>query len=163
MLERRGCAKLEDRRDEIHMPLILALFSGLVLWLFGEFLAFSLVAQIVGVSGAIITMIATSLAGALLLHRIGSAARKELFSMLSQRGEQSGWFAPERLRAGLLASIGAILLILPGFLTDGVGLLLVARAAQARITSSAKSGPKPDDVIELSPRDWRQLDETDLR
>lgn len=145
------------------MPLILALFSGLALWLFGEFLAFSLVAQAIGLNGAIITMLATSLAGALLLHRLGAAARRSLFSMLSQRGEQFGWFAPDLLRAGLLASIGAILLILPGFLTDGVGLLLVARAAQARSPSTAKPGQKSDDVIELSSREWRHLDETDPR
>lgn len=143
------------------MPLILAFFSVLALWLFGEFLAFSLVAQAIGFNGAIIAMLATSLAGALLLHRIGATARQNLFSMLSQRGEQPGWFAPERLRTGLLAAIGAMLLVLPGFLTDGVGLLLVARAAQMRSPARAEPGPKADDVIELAPHEWRQLDETE--
>jgi UPF0716 protein FxsA len=143
------------------MPLILALFSGLALWLLGEFLTFSLVAQAIGLSGAIFAMLATSLAGALLLHRIGAGARQDLFAMLGPRGEQPGWFAPDRLRAGVLASVGAMLLILPGFLTDSVGLLLVARAAQTRRPSGAKAPSKNDDVIELSPRDWRQLDETD--
>ena len=143
------------------MPLILALFSGLALWFLGEFLTFSLVAQAIGLGGAIIAMIATSLAGALLLRRISATARQNLFGMLGQLSEQPGRFAPERLRTGLLAAIGALLLILPGFLTDGVGLLLVARAAQARIPINTKSAAKADEVIELSPREWRHLDETD--
>ncbi len=146
---------------KIIMPLILALFSGLALWFLGEFLTFSLVAQAVGLSGAIIAMIATSLAGALLLHRIGAAARQNLFGMLSPRGKQPSGLTPERLRTGLLASIGAVLLILPGFLTDGIGLLLVAGAAQARIPINMKSAARTDEVIELSPREWRHLDETD--
>ncbi len=143
------------------MPLIVIVFSGLALWLIGEFVAFSLVAEAIGLNGAIIATLATSFAGALLLRRLGSAARQNLVGMLNPRGA-SGGFALERLQAGLSAAFGAGLLILPGFLSDSIGLLLVARAALAWISSGGRRpGGEADDVIELSPREWRHVEETE--
>lgn len=144
------------------MPLIMVFFTGLGLWLFGEFVAFSLVAQAIGLNGAIFATLVTSLAGALLLHRLGAAARQNLLGMLNAHGEP-GWFAPERLGAGLSAGFGAVLLILPGFLSDSVGLLLIARAARAWRTSGNRPRGKADNVVELSPQEWRHIDETERR
>ncbi len=144
------------------MPLILIVFSGLGLWLFSEFIAFSLVANTIGLHGAIIATLVTSFAGVFLLHRLGAAARQNLLAMLNTGGE-TGWFMPERLRAGLSAALGAVLLIIPGFVSDSVGLVLVARAAQAWWLSGDRvaGNAKKDDVLELSPREWRHLDEND--
>ncbi len=142
------------------MPLIMVFFTGLGLWLFGEFVAFSLVAQAIGLDGAILATLVTSLAGALLLHRLGASARQNLLAVLNARGEP-GWLVPERLGAGLSAGFGAALLILPGFLSDSVGLLLIARAARAWRSSGGPPRRKAVNVVELSPQEWRHIDETE--
>jgi UPF0716 family protein affecting phage T7 exclusion len=156
------------------MPLIMMFFAGLGLWLFGEYVAFSLVAQAIGLDGAILATLATSLAGVMLLRRLGASARESLMSLVNANGE-IGWFAPERLGAGLSAGFGAVLLILPGFLSDAIGLLLIARAARIWhlpwnmpwATSGPRFGNPPrrksDDVIELSPQDYRHIDEPERR
>ncbi len=154
------------------MPLIMRFLAGLGLWLVGEFVAFSLVAQAIGLDGAIVATLVTSLIGAVLLHRLGTSARQNLLSLLNARGDNArldnarfdlGWFAPERLNAGFSAGLGSVLLILPGFLTDGIGLLLLARSTRAWRLFEGPSRRKADPVIELSPQDWRRIDESERR
>lgn len=142
------------------MFLILMVFSALVLWLVGEFVAFSLVAQAIGLNGAILATLATSFAGGWLLHRLGATARTNLLAIVNLN-DTAGWFAPERLRAGLAAALGSFFLVLPGFLTDIVGLLLLARATQGWLSSGARPGSTDDDVLELSPQEWRHIDGAD--
>ncbi|HEY5226778.1 MAG TPA: FxsA family protein [Methylovirgula sp.] len=140
------------------MPVILGFFAGLGLWLFGELVAFSLVAHAIGLDGAIVATVLTSLAGAWLLHRLGVSARQTVLGLLNSGGGVRR-FAPERLGAGLSAGFGAVLLILPGFLSDCAGLFLILRGARAWRLPQAAQPPKPNDVIELSPQDWRHVDE----
>ncbi|TAL79152.1 MAG: FxsA family protein [Beijerinckiaceae bacterium] len=140
------------------MPVFLGLFAGLGLWFFGELVAFSLVAHAIGLDGAIIATLATSLFGMWFLHRLGASARRNVLDLLNSGGGMRR-FAPERFSAGLSAGFGAVLLILPGFLSDCVGLFLILRAARAWRTPQNASAPKSDDVIELSPQDWRHIDE----
>jgi UPF0716 protein FxsA len=147
-------AALERR---IIMPFAAAFIFGLGLWLFSEIFVFGLVADAIGLGGAILATVLTSVFGALLLRRLGRAARDELKAML--KGGTSVRLAPGALESGVLAALGAGLLILPGFLSDCVGLaLLVPTLRRPQRTAPPPVAP---DVIDLAPQDWRRIDEAD--
>jgi UPF0716 protein FxsA len=139
------------------MPFAAAFIFGLGLWLFSEIFVFGLVADAIGVSGAILATLLTSLLGAALLRRLGRTARDELKAVLKDGA--SVRLAPGALESGVLAAFGAVLLILPGFLSDCIGLALLVPALW-RPKRALPSAPEPE-VIELSPQDWRRIDEAD--
>lgn len=141
------------------MPYASALIFGLGLWLFSEIFVFGLVAQAIGVAGAILATVLTSLLGTVLLRRIGRKALDELKAML--KGGASLRLAPQILQSGVVAALGAVLLILPGFVSDCVGLILLTPVLR-RSARPLPAAQKPD-VIDLSPQDWRRIDEADRR
>lgn len=146
------------------MPFLIRIFAGLALWLIGEFVAFTLIAQAIGLDAAIVLTILTSLAGALLLHRLGASARQSLMAALN--GGDLSRFAPERLSAGFAAGLGALLLLLPGFLTDAVGLVLIAQSLRGgRFFGFFDKAPRRNSerIIELSPEDWRHIEPGERR
>lgn len=150
------------------MPFLFRIFAGLALWLIGEFVVFSLVAQQIGVDGAVIATLLTSLAGILLLRRLGVSARQKIAEILNRSGDIA-FLAPERMGAGFAAALGSLLLILPGFLTDALGIFLLVRSGwdwrgsgSSRSDSQSHFGSRPQ-TVELSPQDWRRIDEGERR
>jgi UPF0716 protein FxsA len=117
---------------------------GLVLTAIAEIVVFVLVAHWLGVAVTILLVLATSLLGAWLLRGAGIRAWRGLRAAAAS-GRPPG---PE-LGAGVLGLVGALLLVLPGFLTDLVGLGLLAppvrrlaglgaqRLAERRLSSAA--------------------------
>ncbi|MGB7125287.1 MAG: FxsA family protein [Methylovirgula sp.] len=136
------------------MPFAATFLFGLGLWLFSEIFVFGLVSDAIGLGGAILATLLTSLLGALLLRRLGRAARQELKAVVKGGVVR---FTPAALESGVLAALGGVLLILPGFLSDCVGLALLAPA----LRKPPPSPPEKPDVIDLSPQDWRRIDERD--
>ncbi|MFZ0558226.1 MAG: FxsA family protein [Methylovirgula sp.] len=134
------------------MPFAATFLFGLGLWLFSEIFVFGLVSDVIGLGGAILATLLTSLLGALLLRRLGRAARQELKAVVKGGVVR---FTPAALESGVLAALGGVLLILPGFLSDCVGLALLAPALRK------PPPPEKPDVIDLSPQDWRRIDERD--
>ncbi len=134
------------------MPFAAILLFGLGLWIFGEIFVFGLVTAAIGLGGAILLTLLTSLLGAVLLRRLGRAARQELKAVLKDGAVR---LPPRALESGVLAALGGVLLIPPGFLSDCAGLALLAP------TLRRPAPPAKPDVIDLSPRDWRHIDEHD--
>jgi UPF0716 protein FxsA len=139
------------------MPFLASLLFGLGLWLFAEVFLFTLFADAIGLAGAILVTLLTSFIGAVLLRRQGHAARDALKAMIA--GGASIRPAPEALQNGVSTALGAVLLILPGFLSDCVGLALIVPAL--RRVGRPPPAPKKPDVLDLSPQDWRRIDEAD--
>lgn len=140
------------------MPFAAAFIFGFGLWLFSEIFVFGLVADAIGLDGAILATLLTSLLGIAFLRRLGRATRDELKATL--KSGASLRLTPEVLQSGVLAALGSILLILPGFLSDCVGLML-AMPALRRPQQRPPAAPEKPDVIDLSPQDWRRIDEAD--
>lgn len=140
------------------MPFAAAFIFGFGLWLFSEIFVFGLVADAIGLGGAILATLLTSLLGIAFLRRLGRATRDELKATL--KSGASLRLTPEVLQSGVLAALGSILLILPGFLSDCVGLML-AMPALRRPQQRPPAAPEKPDVIDLSPQDWRRIDEAD--
>jgi UPF0716 protein FxsA len=131
-------------------------------WLLSEVLLFALVVREAGLGGALVLGIVTSLIGVTSLRRLGRGAIGTL------RTAMGGQAAPEgALLDGVLAALGAFLLIVPGFVSDLVGLALLTpslrQAMVARFGGSlarvrAPRRPPPPGVIDLDPQEWSVSD-----
>jgi UPF0716 protein FxsA len=144
------------------MSLVKWAFIGVILLPLGEFIAFAAVALVIGWLLAMTLFVATSGAGILLLRRAGRRDLDRFRSVLSARGLS----AINLDTPGLASIAGAILLVLPGFITDLAGALLLLpparrwiRAAIGRALRKERAATNSD-VVDLAPSEWRQVSET---
>ncbi len=108
-----------------------------------EIAVFVAMVKLIGLAWTLLLVIVTSVAGGWLLGREGGRGWRRFRAALVE-GRPPGRAATD----GLLGLVGALLLVLPGFLTDVIGLLLIApptrqyaragvqRAAERRIPAS---------------------------
>jgi UPF0716 protein FxsA len=136
--------------------------QALGLWLLAEALIFLLVASTIGFAAALLLSLVTSLFGWTLLKRTGAAATIKLRAAMSGRVVRSGdpRFADDLVSAG--AALG---LLLPGFLSDVLGLALLAPPLRSRLAKTIEGhlpqpGQRPSrgDTIDLDPNDWSHDD-----
>ncbi len=152
-----------DRTEPMRLVPFFA-FAGLfaIFLLFAaELSVFLYVADEIGFAGALLLALATSYGGVSLLRRVGGAARQRLFALLQR--PQTGYLLLEGgLRDGAVAALGAILLILPGFLSDALGLVLAVASCGFWLRSPPAVPQDPrqtsPDVVDLSPEEWHRLD-----
>jgi UPF0716 protein FxsA len=143
-----------------------------MVWFAAELCTFALVVSLLGVGGALLLGLLTSFMGFSVLRRLGQDAATNLRQVLGTRGLA---LKPESMVDGTISAIAGVLLILPGFLSDLVGLALSAPAIRLWLASRMKwrgsswtpqSSPRPHhQVIELNDQEWRRLDDAapDLR
>jgi UPF0716 protein FxsA len=84
------------------------------------------VGGLIGVLPTLALLLAISLLGATLLRRQGRDAWRRFNAALAERR-----FPGREVADGLLITIGGALLLTPGFVTDGVGLLLLLSPTRA--------------------------------
>jgi UPF0716 protein FxsA len=129
--------------------------------IFAEIAAFVVVGDAIGVLGTLALTLLGMLAGALLLRWTGVA------TLMRIRAEVAAGRAPTRaLVDGAIGAIAALLLVLPGFITDLLALLLlipitreaiwhgVRRRFERHGMRRAAFSPRRGGVIELDPRDY---------
>ena len=127
-----------------------------------EIALFVVVGQAIGLWPTMLGVVLTGLAGALVLRWQGIAALREMQVRL-QRGE----IPARQMGDTMLIGLGGLLLLLPGYFTDIVGLLLLlpwtrtliyrllARNLKVvEVTTSYRRADNPD-LIELDRTDWR--------
>ncbi len=135
-------------------------------WLIAEILAFCLAVKLLGFGMTMLLMFGTSLVGLSVLRRIGVGAAQQFRRSMSKRGVADTAFID-----GTLTALGAVLLILPGFVSDAVGLALatpsIRQGLAARLLMRGDVSDAPErsrraapDVIDLSPDDWRVVDKS---
>lgn len=98
------------------MPIL----AGLLLLLVAEVVAAVFVAQWIGVGWTLLLLLGLSLLGVLLLRREGAKAWWA-FSTAVAAGRPPGREALD----GVLVLLGAVLIVLPGFVSDVLGLLCI--------------------------------------
>jgi UPF0716 protein FxsA len=121
-----------------------------------ELAAFIAVAEAIGFAWALTLVLATSLAGALVLRRAGGSHIARVRVAMGA-GNFTALQADSR---GFLILLAGILLLIPGFITDVVGLLLlVAPLRQALGAALGRSTPprRGDGVVDLEPKQWRRV------
>jgi UPF0716 protein FxsA len=146
------------------LPRRLAL--GLLLLPVVEIALFVLVSVLIGVLPAFALLVATSIAGAILLRRAGSGRLARL-KAAAAKGDISEVRANS---GGILTVLGGVLLLLPGFLTDILGLALllppvqrwVGRLLRNTVDRRARAAGGRPAVIDLECGEWEQIPELQL-
>ncbi len=136
-------------------------------WALAEFTAFAMVSKTFGLLGALLLCLMTSLAGVAMLRRVGLSAALGLRRAMA-RGRDPDVAAQASREAaldGALAAFGALLLILPGFVSDFFGLALASPSVRAwvqgRLSSGGGRGPRARGpaTLDLDPGEWTRLDQ----
>jgi UPF0716 protein FxsA len=133
-----------------------AIAIGLLAWPAAEIVAFFFVAAMVGFVNAVMLIVLASLAGALVLRH---------FSRGSQRIRTAdGFIAASAWSGGMAPGLGGILLLIPGFLTTALGLIVLFPlprrwlvAGFRRLLQNRERPPAEIGVIDLGPDEWRPL------
>jgi UPF0716 protein FxsA len=109
--------------------------AGLALLIIGavEIALFILVAHWIGIGATILLAVATSLVGGMLLRREGIKAWRSL-----RAAELAGQPPGPQVSRGLLGLFGGLLLVIPGFLTDAIGLILLVPPLRAAAASGVQ-------------------------
>jgi UPF0716 protein FxsA len=122
---------------------------------------FILVGQAIGPGWALLGIVAGAVAGAMVIRHQGAAALRQMRDTVGR-----GQLPAQKLADAVLVAVAGLLLMLPGFLTDVLGiLLLVAPVRQAIYAVLAKSfvvvpaeaaRPREPGVIDLDGESWRE-------
>jgi UPF0716 protein FxsA len=153
------------RQPIVRLPVLFVTYFAL--WLGAELAAFAAVVHVIGFAGAILACILTSLAGFSTLRRLGLSAVLRLRQAVARRTSEQSGLSRETVLDGALAGLGAVLLILPGFVSDLVGLALAAPSFRFWVTERLKLGrfgrlgdgrPVAPRAIELAPPEWSRHD-----
>lgn len=118
-----------------------------------ELFLFVQVALWIGFLPMVLLAVATSLAGVMLMQLQGEAMRQQL-SLALTRGELP---APVLVQGGM-GWVGALLLTLPGFLTDALGLLCLIPGVRRRLARYFLSRPASPGGGSQGPRGPRVLE-----
>lgn len=126
-----------------------------------ELAAFIAVTAEIGLLGALALVAATSLAGALILRHAGGIHIARIRAAL----DAGSFTALEADETGGLTLLAGILLLIPGFITDTLGLLLLV--APLRRALGAAVGVRPpaqrsDGVVDLPPEQWHRVPDPEL-
>jgi len=104
------------------------IFLALLVYLIAEVYVFVEVARAIGILLALILLIATSFIGSALLRREGARAFARIRETVAAGRSPAG-----EITNGSLVLVGAGLLMVPGFISDAIGLLLLIPGARHAI------------------------------
>ena len=121
-----------------------------------ELAAFIAVVATIGFGWALSLILAGSLCGALILRHAGSGHISRIRVAL----DHGSWTALQTNAGGGLTLLAGILLLIPGFITDIVALLLLIGSLRRAL---ANTPPRQEDgVVDLAPEQWHQVPEPSL-
>src|SRR5262245_58653424 len=139
------------------MSLVKWAFIGVLLLPAAEVLAFLLVVALIGWLPAAALFIATSILGVYLLKRSARADFDRLRATLAHEGLRGMHLDTP----GAATMLGGILRVLPGFITDLIGGMLLVPALRRwlvrKLASAAQARRRDDRVIDLEPGEWHQI------
>lgn len=125
-----------------------------------ELAAFIAVAAEIGFLPALALIAAGSFAGMLVLRHAGGSHIARVRVAL----DQGSFTALQADGSGGLILLAGILLLIPGFITDALGLLLLAAPLRQALGAALRRGPaaRPDGVVDLPPEQWRRVPDPEL-
>jgi UPF0716 protein FxsA len=126
-----------------------------------ELAAFIAVAAQIGVLQALVLIAAGSFAGVLILRHAGG---NHIARVKVALGEGSFTSLQADSRGGLVLLAG-ILLLIPGFITDALGLLLLIPPLRQALGAALRRGApaqRADGVVDLPPEQWRRVPDPQL-
>jgi UPF0716 protein FxsA len=144
-------------------PMAKWIIAAILLLPLAEIVAFILVAALVGLGAAFLLMLATTLAGFLVLRRAGRGGIAR-FRVAVADTDVAGIQANT---SGFLTVLAGLLLFLPGFLTDLIGVALLIGPVRRWCGRTfrlwvRRRNPTDRSTIDLAPGEWQQLPEREL-
>jgi UPF0716 protein FxsA len=137
------------------------IIAGFALFPAAELVVFILIAQSIGLGWAVVLLLATTLLGAVILRRAGRGQLAGFRVTVSGR-DATGI---EANSGSFLTILGGLLLVLPGFITDLIGLMLlfgpVRHWCEAAVHRAVRGGRR-DAVVDLEPGEWQRLPDREL-
>jgi len=121
-----------------------------------ELVVFIAVAASIGFAWALLLMLTTSLAGALVLRHAGGSHIARIRVAMGDGGVT----ALQADGSGGLVVLSGILLLIPGFITDIVGLFLLIAPLRQALGALLGQRPPPargGGVVDLPPEQWRRV------
>jgi UPF0716 family protein affecting phage T7 exclusion len=139
------------------MRLIKLVAIGLLAWPVLEIVAFVCVSAAVGFANAVMLLLLMSFAGLFVLrHFSGDVSR-------FRAAGAAGIAAAPLDRPGMAPGFGGILLLIPGFVTSALGLVMLFPLSRRWLLAGCRRafatgrGPACPDIIDLAPDEWRPL------
>jgi UPF0716 protein FxsA len=125
-----------------------------------ELAVFIAVASSIGFAWALILLLGTSLAGGLVLRHAGGSHIARVRLAL----DQGSFTALQADSSGGLILLAGILLLIPGFITDVLGLLLLIAPLRrglgqvlGAVFGRGQPPPRADGVVDLEPEQWQRV------
>ncbi len=125
-----------------------------------ELAAFIAVAAQIGFIPALALIVAGSLVGSLVLRHAGGNHIARVRVALGE-GRLTALQADS---GGSLVLLAGILLLIPGFITDALGLILLVPQLRQLIGAALGKGsaPRADGVVDLPPEQWHRVPDPEL-
>jgi UPF0716 protein FxsA len=144
------------------------LLLALLVFPMAELAAFVAVAAALGFFQALGLLILGSLVGVMVLRHAGGNHIARVRVAMSHGLNQSSFSALQADTSGGLILLAGILLVVPGFITDAVALLVLLvllvplwRAASGKFGLGAPPA-RTDGVVDLEPEQWHRVDDPAL-
>lgn len=141
------------------------LLLGLLALPLAELIVFIAVAAAYGFLMALTLVIAGSFAGGLVLRYAGSNHIARVRVAMNEGLGQGRFTALQADSHGGILLIAGILLIIPGLITDFLGLLMLLAAFWRSLTGPSGNQAAParaDGVLDLDPEQWHRVDDPAL-
>jgi UPF0716 protein FxsA len=126
-----------------------------------ELAVFIGVAATIGFLWALLLVVGTSFAGLMVLRQAGGNHISRARVVLNE----GGFSTLEADGQGTLTLVAGFLLLVPGFITDALALLLLIAPLRRALFAlfAAKAGARRDDgVVDLAPEQWRRVPDPSL-
>ncbi|HEY4140025.1 MAG TPA: FxsA family protein [Pseudolabrys sp.] len=130
-----------------------------------ELAVFIAVAAAIGFGWALGLMLATSLTGGLILRHAGGNHIARVRTAMNQGLNQGSFTAVQADGDGVATLFAGILLLIPGFITDALGVLLLIaplRRALAGAFGAAQPPRRSDGIVDLEPEQWQRVPDKEL-
>ncbi len=137
--------------------------TAILLLPLAEIVVFILVAAILGFGFALLLMLATTLAGFLLLRHAGRGGIAR-FRVAVSDADVTGFRANT---GGFLTVLAGLLLFLPGFLTDLAGAALLLGPVRRWLSGTAhtwirRGQPADRSTLDLKPGEWERVPDREI-
>lgn len=121
-----------------------------IFWIGAEIVAYGVIIQQFGISIAILIGITSLALGIITFRRLGMG-----LASISNNGSAGPEAILRTLKKIGWAALGALLLILPGFISNFAGIVMIMINPGAWLTPQANRDPVDDSIIDLEARDWQ--------
>lgn len=138
------------------------LLLGVLALPLAEIAVFIAVAAAWGIFQTLGLLILGSLAGVMVLRHAGGNHIARVRMAVNQGLNQSSFTALQADSSGGLILLAGILLFIPGFITDALGLLVLLVPLWRALNGALGRGsppPRGDGIVDLEPEQWRRVDD----